>query len=96
MVSLRNSTDFVRSVRSTIDAIVRFRSLGEDGTGDGEVVLVVGLDVANIFNSFLWSVIRNALLEKGSPSICYAFCIVTWMTGVFVMSVEMALFTLRR
>jgi len=31
------------------------------------VVLVVGLDTANAFNSLPWSVIQNALSEKGVP-----------------------------
>jgi len=40
-----------RGGRSTVDAIVRLRGLVEDATGDGRLAMVIGLDIANAFNS---------------------------------------------
>jgi len=56
-----------RRGRSTIDVNLRLRGIVEDATGEGRVALVIGLDIANAFNSLPWSVIGCELAEKGVP-----------------------------
>jgi len=56
-----------RRGHSTTDAIMRVRNIVRDVTGEGGVVLAISLDVANAFNSLPWSIIREALDDKGVP-----------------------------
>jgi len=56
-----------RRGRTTVDAILRLRGVVDDATGEGRVALVIGLDVANAFNSLPWSVIAHELTERGVP-----------------------------
>jgi len=53
--------------RSTVDAIHRLRESVEDATEERRVALVVSLDIANAFNSLLWSVIGRELGEREVP-----------------------------
>jgi len=56
-----------RRGRSTVDAILRLRSIVEEATGEGRMVILVCLDIANAFNSLPWSVIREELAEREVP-----------------------------
>jgi len=56
-----------RERRSTIDAILRIRSLTEAAVGEGRVALAVSLDIANAFNTLPWKCVRDALLRHGVP-----------------------------
>ena len=62
-----------RQHRSTIDATWSLRVPVDEGLRDGGVVMAVSLDIANDFNSLPWSVIGEALEEKGVPE--YLRCI---------------------
>ncbi|XP_046974649.1 uncharacterized protein LOC124540917, partial [Vanessa cardui] len=56
-----------RQGRSTVDAIMRVKTLAEEAVARGEVVLAVSLDIANAFNTLPWSTIREALRYHGVP-----------------------------
>jgi hypothetical protein len=55
-----------RERRSTVDAILRVRSLSEY-TGVGGVALAVSLDIVNAFNSLPWDRIGEAIYYFGFP-----------------------------
>lgn len=57
-----------RQGRSTIDAILRVRSLSESISTDGGVSLAVSLDIANAFNSLPWKYIGRTLYHHRVPS----------------------------
>jgi hypothetical protein len=54
-----------RERRSTVNAILRVRSLLEAYTGEGEVALAMSLDIVNAFNPFLWDRIEEAIRQFG-------------------------------
>lgn len=56
-----------RCGRSTIDAISRVRSLTDDQTSQGRVVLAISLDIKNAFNSLPWDKIKQALRSHNVP-----------------------------
>lgn len=56
-----------RAGRSTVDAVMRVRTLAEEAAEDGEVLLAVSLDVRNAFNTLPWGVIAAALDRFGFP-----------------------------
>ncbi|CAB0028687.1 unnamed protein product, partial [Trichogramma brassicae] len=56
-----------RRGRSTIDAVLRVRSLTQDAVARGEVVLGVSLDISNAFNTIPWACIGEALRYHGVP-----------------------------
>lgn len=56
-----------RGGRSTIDAILRVRSISEATIEDGEVLLTVSLDIRNAFNTLPWKWIAAALEHHGVP-----------------------------
>jgi len=60
-----------RPGRSTIDALQYVKEFVQKQTSvHKKVVIVVGLDIKNAFNSIPWDSIRNAVLQKGfSPYI---------------------------
>lgn len=57
-----------REGRSTVDAIMRVRTLAEEAVGQGKGVVAVSLDIANAFNSLPWECIRRALIYHEVPS----------------------------
>lgn len=63
-----------RQQRSTVDAILRVRSLSEQVVPQGGVMLAVSLDIVNAFNSLPWYAIRAALVHHRVPP--YLQCIV--------------------
>ncbi|CAK1597372.1 unnamed protein product [Parnassius mnemosyne] len=56
-----------RRERSTIDAIMRVRSLSEQAISQGGVALAVSLDIVNAFNSLPWDAIKRALAHHQVP-----------------------------
>jgi len=56
-----------RGGRSTIDAILRVRSVAEAEIGNGGVLLAVSLDITNAFNTLPWRWILGALRHHGVP-----------------------------
>ncbi|KAA5726891.1 hypothetical protein F3G25_28575, partial [Klebsiella pneumoniae] len=52
---------------STVDAILRVRSLSDKAVSRGGVALAVSLDIANAFNTLPWTVIGGALERHGVP-----------------------------
>lgn len=66
--SLSNEQYGFRAGRSTLDAVLRLKDWVEGETGNGRVVMAIGLDIANAFNSIPWKVIREALANMGFPS----------------------------
>ncbi|XP_017881850.1 uncharacterized protein LOC108625978, partial [Ceratina calcarata] len=56
-----------RQGRSTMDAILRVRSLSEQAVSQGKVALGVSLDVTNAFNTVPWEKIREALVAHRVP-----------------------------
>ncbi|XP_061380962.1 uncharacterized protein LOC133319719 [Danaus plexippus] len=56
-----------RGGRSTIDAILKLRSLADDAVSRGGVALAVSLDITNAFNSLPFGVIEEALRYHGLP-----------------------------
>jgi len=54
-----------REERSTVDAVLRVRSLTEAEVRDGGVALTVSLDIANAFNTLPWDRVGNALQHHG-------------------------------
>ncbi|XP_072929562.1 uncharacterized protein [Epargyreus clarus] len=57
-----------RQQRSTVDAILRVRTLSEQAISQGRVVLAVSLDIVNAFNSLPWSAIMDGLSVHQVPS----------------------------
>ncbi|KAG7294989.1 hypothetical protein JYU34_022609 [Plutella xylostella] len=57
-----------RIARSTVDAILRVRSLSEQAVNQGGVALAISLDIVNAFNSIPWGTIREALVYHQLPS----------------------------
>ncbi|XP_072949830.1 uncharacterized protein [Epargyreus clarus] len=57
-----------RRQRSTMDAILRVRTLSERAISQGRVVLAVSLDIVNAFNSLPWSAIMEGLSVHAVPS----------------------------
>lgn len=57
-----------RRQRSTVDAILRVRTLSEEAISRGRVVLAVSLDIVNAFNSLPWSAILGGLSAHQVPS----------------------------
>lgn len=53
---------------STIDAIMRVRTLSEEAIAAGRVVLAVSLDIANAFNTLPWECVRGALRYHRVPA----------------------------
>nr|XP_012222696.1 PREDICTED: uncharacterized protein LOC105672376 [Linepithema humile] len=64
---LSNEQYGFRQGRSTIDAIRRLRSYVQDQRSQGRMVMAVGLDIANAFNSLPWSTILKAMRRKQFP-----------------------------
>lgn len=60
-----------RAKRSTLDAILRLRAFAEGHVSEGGVVIAVGIDISNAFNSLPWRVIRRAMMTMGFPSYLY-------------------------
>ncbi|XP_068623983.1 uncharacterized protein [Battus philenor] len=58
--------DFRRE-RSTVDAIMRVRSLSEQAVSRGGVALAISLDIINAFNSLPWGAIREGLIQHEDP-----------------------------
>lgn len=58
-----------RQGRSTLDAVARVRSLADEQTSQGRIVLAISLDIKNAFNSLPWGRTRDALNAHGVP--CY-------------------------
>ncbi|CAK1595574.1 unnamed protein product [Parnassius mnemosyne] len=56
-----------RRERSTVDAIMRVRSLSEQTVSQGGVALAISLDIVNAFNSLPWDAIRRALAHHQVP-----------------------------
>ncbi|XP_050561732.1 uncharacterized protein LOC118274342 [Spodoptera frugiperda] len=56
-----------RQQRSTIDAILRVRSLSDQAVSRGGVALAISLDIVNAFNSLPWKAIREALVHHRVP-----------------------------
>ncbi|KAL0895255.1 hypothetical protein ABMA27_011409 [Loxostege sticticalis] len=56
-----------RRGRSTIHAILRVKSVAQIAVSQGEVVLVVSLDITNAFNTLPWTCILEALRFHGPP-----------------------------
>ncbi|CAK1598874.1 unnamed protein product [Parnassius mnemosyne] len=56
-----------RRERSTVDAIMRVRSLSEQTVSRGGVALAISLDIVNAFNSLPWDAIRRALAHHQVP-----------------------------
>ncbi|CAK1602591.1 unnamed protein product [Parnassius mnemosyne] len=56
-----------RRERSTVDAIIRVRSLSEQAVSQGGVALAISLDIVNAFNSLPWGAIRSALAHHQVP-----------------------------
>ncbi|CAK1604311.1 unnamed protein product [Parnassius mnemosyne] len=57
-----------RRERSTVDAIMRIRSLSEQALSQGGVALAISLDIVNAFNSPPWDAIRRALAHHQVPT----------------------------
>ncbi|XP_072933739.1 uncharacterized protein [Epargyreus clarus] len=57
-----------RQQRSTVDAILRVRTLSEQAISQGRVVLAVSLDIVNAFNSLPWRAIMDGLSVHQVPS----------------------------
>ncbi|XP_072938828.1 uncharacterized protein [Epargyreus clarus] len=57
-----------RQRRSTVDAIIRVRTLSEQAISQGRVVLAVSLDIVNAFNSLPWRAILEGLSVHQVPS----------------------------
>lgn len=53
--------------RSTIDAVLKVRSIVEATTREGGVLLAVSLDISNAFNTLPWSRVEEALLYHRVP-----------------------------
>jgi len=53
--------------RSTVNAILRVRSLAEETVSHGGVTLTVSLDISNAFNTLPWECIRAALRYHEVP-----------------------------
>lgn len=51
-----------RDGRSTVDAVLRLRAVGEEALACGGVLLAVSLDIANVFNSLPFSCISDTIL----------------------------------
>lgn len=56
-----------RRGRSTVDAILRVRTLSEEAVSQGRVVLAISLDIVNAFNSLPWSAIMEGLIYHQVP-----------------------------
>ncbi|MBF2463444.1 RNA-directed DNA polymerase [Listeria welshimeri] len=56
-----------RQGRSTVDAIMRVRSLTEQAVSQGGVALAISLDIVNAFNALPWVAIREALVYHRVP-----------------------------
>ncbi|XP_070518818.1 uncharacterized protein [Cardiocondyla obscurior] len=52
---------------STVDAILRVRSLLEETISQGGVVLAVSIDISNAFNSLPWNTIKRSLQRHRVP-----------------------------
>lgn len=50
-----------------LDAIAKVRSLADEQTSQGRVVLAISLDIKNAFNSLSWDRTRDALRAHGVP-----------------------------
>ncbi|XP_073967380.1 uncharacterized protein [Choristoneura fumiferana] len=60
-----------RCGRSTVDAILRVKSLAEEAVSQGEVLLAVSLDIVNAFNTLPWETIHEALgFHRAPPYLC--------------------------
>ncbi|XP_072949802.1 uncharacterized protein [Epargyreus clarus] len=57
-----------RQRRSTVDAILRVRTLSEQAISQGRVVLALSLDIVNAFNSLPWRAIMEGLSVHQVPS----------------------------
>jgi len=58
-----------RRAKSTVDALFRVRELTQSAVDSNGFAIVVGLDIANAFNSIPWNVILDAMEQKRIP--CY-------------------------
>lgn len=58
-----------RKGRSTVDAILRVRTISQDAVKQGKVALAISLDIVNAFNSLPFRAIRQALVSHRVP--CY-------------------------
>lgn len=56
-----------REGKSTVDAVLRLKSLTEEMMEEGAVTLAISLDVANSFNFIPWGKIAEALRRKKVP-----------------------------
>ncbi|XP_049880311.1 uncharacterized protein LOC126376807 [Pectinophora gossypiella] len=56
-----------RRGQSTVDAILRVRSLSDEAVSEGGVSLAISLDIVNAFNSLPWQAIREALVYHQVP-----------------------------
>lgn len=56
-----------REERSTIDAILRVRTITEEAVSRGEVAMGVSLDISNAFNTLPWDCIIGALKYHRVP-----------------------------
>lgn len=56
-----------RRRRSTMDALFRVRDITSAAVEAGGIVIAVGLDIRNAFNSISWGVILSVLVEKKFP-----------------------------
>lgn len=56
-----------REGRSTIDAIIRIKSLMESITEEGRVALAVSLDIVNAFSTLSWEQVGEAMTYFGFP-----------------------------
>lgn len=53
--------------RSTCDALLRVKGTVVTAFSDGGMVVAVGIDVVNAFNSLPWATVREALRIKSFP-----------------------------
>ncbi|XP_063372175.1 uncharacterized protein LOC134660374 [Cydia amplana] len=56
-----------RRNRSTVDAILRVKSMAHEAVTQGNVVLAVSLDIANAFNTLPWNIIKESLRYHQVP-----------------------------
>lgn len=57
-----------REGHSTVDAILRVRSLSEAIVEEGRVALGVSLDITNAFNTLFWEYVGRTMEHHGIPS----------------------------
>lgn len=65
--------------RSTVDAIIELREFIEFAHKEGGVLISIGLDIVNAFNSLQWADICEAMKQKNFPTYLQRIYTITYL-----------------